>query len=68
VSLEGKVTKIPVKGVVTSATFSPDGSSIVLSLHPGDHRTDLYTMRVDGSHLTQITKTPEDEEFGDWGP
>ena len=57
---------IPVDGVVTSATFSPDGSSLVMSMHPGDHHTNLFTMQVDGSHRIQITTTPDDEEFGDW--
>lgn len=68
VSLDGKTTKIPIDGVASRGAFSPDGSSIIFSLHPGDHHTDIFTARLDGSHLVQITKSPEDEEFGDWGP
>lgn len=47
--------------------FSPDGSHIIFSLKVANQE-DIYTVRTDGSDLTQITDTPADEEFGDWGP
>jgi Tol biopolymer transport system component len=71
VNLNGRVTEIPDEApgssVATRAAFSPNGSSIIFSLDLGD-QLDIYTMRVDGSDLVQITDSPADEEFGDWGP
>jgi TolB protein len=62
----GDVTRIPVDGTAQRGAFSPDGSHIVFSLRQ-DTQEDLYTVRTDGSELRQITATPYDEEFGDWG-
>jgi len=65
----GTVTVLPLD--VTSASrgsFSPGGDSIIFSGTSGG-RDDIYTSRLDGTALTQITHTPEaDEEFGDRGP
>jgi hypothetical protein len=44
----------------------PDESHIIFSLRLGSQE-DIYTVRTDGSGLTQITDTDADEEFGDWG-
>jgi Tol biopolymer transport system component len=47
--------------------WSPDGKQIVFaSVRGGATSTDLYTMSVDGSNLTQITKTDGDERFPSW--
>jgi Tol biopolymer transport system component len=63
----GKATKIPVTGSAHRGAFSPDGTHIIFSLEIGSQE-DIYLVRTDGSELTQITDTPADEEFGDWGP
>jgi Tol biopolymer transport system component len=49
-------------------SFSPDGESVVLSGDVGDGQTDIYTARIDGTDVRQITMTPGGEEFADWGP
>ena len=34
----------------------------------GSDKNDIYTMKVDGTDLVQITATPNDNEyFTDWG-
>lgn len=68
IASDGTTTTIPVTGKASRGAFSPDGSSVVFSLDVGDGQEDIYTARRDGSHLTQITHTPQDEEFGAWGP
>jgi Tol biopolymer transport system component len=69
VSPAGKVNKIRVSGHASRGAFSPDDSHIIFSLDTGDGQEDIYTMKVDGSQLHQITATPDaNEEFGDWGP
>ena len=47
--------------------WSPDGSRIVFAMFV-DGGEDLYTANRDGSHVTQITNTPEFENGPDWGP
>ena len=47
--------------------WSPDGRRLVFSLYlPTPDQEDIYTVRLDGSGLTQITNTPEFEDFADW--
>ena len=34
----------------------------------GSDKNDIYTMKVDGTDLVQLTDTPDDNEyFTDWG-
>jgi len=47
--------------------WSPDGSQIVFGMFVDGGR-DLYTANRDGSHVTQITDSPEFENGPDWGP
>lgn len=50
-------------------SWSPDGSHIVFTMWPGWGTGDneLYTMRVDGTHLQQVTTGGEGEhEWADW--
>jgi Tol biopolymer transport system component len=70
VGLHGTTTQIPLpRELITyGPAFSPDGSSVIFSAAPVGSVFDLYTMRVDGSELVQITHTPEEEDFADWGP
>jgi len=50
-----------------SPDWSPDGSRIIFPMwRSGIGQSDLYTARPDGSDLTQITNTPEWENFADW--
>ena len=73
VGLDGTETQIPVSGDTVysySPAFSPDGSSIIFMANtdtPGELH-DIYTMRLDGSEPVQITDTPEEEDFAEWGP
>ena len=49
--------------------YSPDGTRILFHMAlDGSDKNDIYTMRVDGTDLVQITDTPEvTEYFTDWG-
>jgi Tol biopolymer transport system component len=45
-------------------TFSPDGTTIVLSIHqPHTTESDLWLMAPDGTNLTQLTDTPGTYEY-----
>jgi WD40 repeat protein len=71
VGLDGTETEIPVPGDTVSSygpAFSPDGSSIIFMANTEGEQYDIYTMRLDGSEPVQITDTPEEEDFADWGP
>lgn len=73
VSLDGTRVSIPTESdgrpmIASRPSFSPDGSSVIFSGDTGDDQTDIYTIRIDGSDLRQITDSPEGEEFADWGP
>jgi len=50
-------------------SFSPDGTRLVFNMKPlGSDNADVYTMKIDGTDLVQITNTPNDNEyFVDWG-
>jgi Tol biopolymer transport system component len=53
---------------VRSASFSPDGKTIVLSKGPEGGHPHVYTMRLDGSHLQRVTKSALWDSAPDWGP
>lgn len=46
--------------------FSPDGTRILFRRPQGEN-ADLFTMRVDGTEVFQLTTTALDEWFMDWG-
>jgi Tol biopolymer transport system component len=49
-------------------SWSPDGRRIVFSLYQSSTgHVDLFTAKADGSDLRQVTNTPDDEEFANWG-
>ena len=49
------------------AVASPDGQWIAFSMMPPGQRVDVYVMRLDGSGLTQVTRSPaNDDEVSDW--
>lgn len=49
--------------------FSPDGTRLLFAMTlTGQTNPDIYTMKIDGTDLVQITNTPNDSEyFTDWG-
>jgi TolB protein len=52
---------------VLSASFSPDGSSIVYAMTGRGGLPDLYSMRIDGKGVRQITRTAAWDSAPDWG-
>ncbi len=46
--------------------WSPDGSRIVFCMSINGQE-DIYTAKADGSHLVQVTNTPDFENGPDWG-
>ena len=53
---------------VASASFSPDGGSIVFAKGPEGGNVDLYTMRLNGSHVRRITRSRLWQSAPAWGP
>jgi TolB protein len=53
---------------VASASFSPDGRSIVFARGPEGGNVDLYKMRLDGSHVRRLTRSPLWQSAPAWGP
>ena len=53
---------------VTSSSFSPDGTSIVLGKGPEGGNIDVYTMRLDGSRVLRVTRSKQWDSAPDWGP
>jgi Tol biopolymer transport system component len=53
---------------VASASFSPDGRSIVFAKGQEGGNVDVYTMRLDGSHVRRITRSPLWQSAPAWGP
>ncbi|MCW2775064.1 MAG: hypothetical protein JWN91_3390 [Nocardioides sp.] len=54
-----------------SGSFSPNGRRIVASSSPGvgdAGNADVYVMRLDGSHMRDITASATFESAPDWGP
>jgi TolB protein len=54
-----------------SASFSPNGRRIVAAKNPGvgsAGNADVYVMRLDGSHMRNVTTSFAWESAPDWGP
>jgi Tol biopolymer transport system component len=49
--------------------LSPDGTRLLFSMAvKGSDKNDIYTMKIDGTDLVQVTNTPDKNEyFTDWG-
>jgi TolB protein len=54
-------------GMNSSAAVSADGQKVAMILSKGGS-PDLYVCDADGSHLKQLTETPEDESSPCWSP
>jgi Tol biopolymer transport system component len=52
---------------VYSASFSPDGTSIVLGMTGVDAQADVWTIGLDGTGLAPLTRTPAWDSAPDWG-
>ena len=63
-----QITHFPDSTSVYSASFSPDGRSIVFSKGPAGGNIDLFTMRQDGSKLIRLTRSPLWQSAPNWGP
>jgi Tol biopolymer transport system component len=67
---DGHTLRVPAEvGWVGDPQYSPDGTRILFSMAlDGSDKNDIYTMKVDGTDLAQMTATPNDNEyFTDWG-
>ena len=49
-----------------SSGFSPDGTSITFGMQGTDGEADVFTMRLDGTELTPVTRTPLGDSAPDW--
>ena len=54
-------------GLNTSAAVSPDGTKVAMILSKSGS-PDVWVCDADGSHLKQLTRTPEDESSPCWSP
>ena len=50
-----------------SSGFSPDGKSITFGMQGTDDAADVFTMDVDGTGLTPVTRTSLGDSAPDWG-
>lgn len=50
------------------ASYSPDGTRIVLSCRIGGGTTDIYSANLDGTNVERLTTSPAPERFPDWAP
>jgi Tol biopolymer transport system component len=58
----------PGKSFAFESGWSPDGKRIVFSQYlASTGHVDIFTARANGTDLRQVTNTPDNEEFADWG-
>jgi Tol biopolymer transport system component len=58
-----------VSGLVSEPEYSPGGKRIVFAgLPDGFHKSGIWTVRRDGSHLRRVTRSPQEEDGFDSGP
>jgi TolB protein len=62
-----QITHLPPTKRLYSSGFSPDGTSITFGMQGTNGEPDVYTMRLDGSRLAQVTHTPLGDSAPDWG-
>jgi len=62
-----QVTRVEPTTRLYSSGFSPDGTSITFGMQGTDGAADVFTMRLDGTGLTPVTRTPLGDSAPDWG-
>lgn len=62
-----QVTSFPNTTNLYSASFSPDGTRIVFGREGTAGQADVFTMSVDGSGVTPLTRTRRWDSAPDWG-
>jgi TolB protein len=62
-----QVTNFPRRQNLYSASFSPDGTKIVFGRQGTGGEADVFTMNLDGSAVTPLTRTPRWDSAPDWG-
>jgi dipeptidyl aminopeptidase/acylaminoacyl peptidase len=62
------ISHFPKGTFIGSASFSPDGRSITFAKGPQGGNIDVYTMRVDASHIERLTRSKLWDSAPDWGP
>jgi Tol biopolymer transport system component len=63
-----QVTHVSADTMLLSSSFSPDGTRIVYSQTGSAGQPDIFTIRVDGKDVHQVTHTPLWDSAPDWGP
>jgi TolB protein len=63
-----QLTHFPAGTHVASSTFSPDGKWVALSKGPEGGNIDVFVMRIDGTQMRRVTRSPLWESAPDWGP
>ena len=62
-----QLTHVPAGTKLYSASFSPDGRAITFGMTGVGGAADVYTMRVDGTRIRPVTRTPQWDSAPDWG-
>jgi Tol biopolymer transport system component len=62
-----QVTDVEPTTRLYSSGFSPDGTSITFGMQGTDGAADVFTMRLDGTGLSPVTRTPLGDSAPDWG-
>ena len=62
-----QITHVSSETMLLSSSFSPDGRRIVYSQAGLGGEPDIFTKRVDGNDVHQVTSTPLWESAPDWG-
>ena len=62
-----QVTRVEPTTRLYSSGFSPDGTSITFGMQGTEGAADVFTMRLDGTNPTPVTRTPLGDSAPDWG-
>ncbi len=62
------VTHLSADTLLLSASFSPDGQRVVYAQSGFTGQPDIFTVAVDGTDRSQVTRNPKWDSAPDWGP
>jgi Tol biopolymer transport system component len=62
-----QITHVAPTTKLYSSGFSPDGASITFGMQGTNDEADIFTMRLDGTRPTPVTRTPLGDSAPDWG-